>query len=104
MFSNETCGPQLRKMPFRVFYQPLINLQTQKVTAFEALMRWQHPERGLIPPSEFIPLAEEMGLIVRLGEWAMREACSEAMGWPDEYPFRSTCRRCNSQRAIWYRR
>jgi diguanylate cyclase (GGDEF)-like protein len=67
---------------FRVFYQPLINLQTQKVTAFEALMRWEHPERGLVSPVEFIPLAEETGLIVRLGEWIMRQACTEAMGWP----------------------
>ena len=69
---------------FRLFYQPLVNLQTQKVTAFEALMRWQHPERGLISPIEFIPLAEDTGLIVRLGEWALREACSEAIGWPGD--------------------
>ncbi|MGZ9129648.1 MAG: putative bifunctional diguanylate cyclase/phosphodiesterase, partial [Candidatus Binatia bacterium] len=69
---------------FRIHYQPLVNLHTQKVTSFEALMRWQHPERGMIPPDEFIPIAEETGLIVRLGEWALREACSEAMGWPDE--------------------
>jgi diguanylate cyclase (GGDEF)-like protein len=69
---------------FRLFYQPLVNLQTQEVTAFEALMRWQHPERGLISPIEFIPLAEDTGLIVRLGEWALREACFEAMGWPDD--------------------
>ena len=69
---------------FRVFYQPLINLQTQKVTAFEALIRWEHPERGLVCPDEFIPLAEDTGLIVRLGEWTMREACNEAMSWPAE--------------------
>ncbi|MDP1868776.1 MAG: EAL domain-containing protein [Bradyrhizobium sp.] len=69
---------------FRLFYQPLVNLKTKKVTAFEALMRWQHPERGTIPPLEFIPLAEETGLIVRLGEWALREACSEAMDWPED--------------------
>jgi diguanylate cyclase (GGDEF)-like protein len=69
---------------FRVFYQPLINLETQQVTAFEALMRWEHPERGLVSPAEFIPLAEETGLIVRLGEWTMREACSEAMRWPSD--------------------
>ncbi len=68
---------------FALFYQPLINLQTKKVTAFEALMRWDHPERGQIPPSEFIPVAEEMGLIVQLGEWALRQACAEAMKWPD---------------------
>lgn len=69
---------------FRLFYQPQVNLQTQKVTAFEALMRWQHPERGLISPAEFIPLAEDTGLIVRLGEWALREACAEAAGWPED--------------------
>jgi diguanylate cyclase (GGDEF)-like protein len=69
---------------FTLFYQPLVNLQTKKVTAFEALMRWEHPERGMIPPSEFIPVAEEMGLIVHLGEWALRRACAEAVGWPSE--------------------
>ncbi len=69
---------------FRLFYQPLVNLQTKKVTTFEALMRWQHPERGAVPPSRFIPVAEEMGLIVQLGEWALRQACAEAIEWPDE--------------------
>jgi diguanylate cyclase (GGDEF)-like protein len=68
---------------FKLFYQPLVNLQTKKVTALEALMRWQHSERGLVSPSEFIPVAEEMGLIVQLGEWALRQACAEAIGWPD---------------------
>jgi diguanylate cyclase (GGDEF)-like protein len=68
---------------FRLYYQPLVNLQTKRVTAFEALMRWEHPERGAVPPSEFIPVAEEMGLIVQLGEWALRQACAEAMEWPD---------------------
>jgi diguanylate cyclase (GGDEF)-like protein len=69
---------------FRLFYQPLVNLQTKKVTAFEALMRWEHPERGFVPPSEFIPVAEEMGMIIQLGDWALRQACAEAMEWPDE--------------------
>ena len=69
---------------FRLFYQPLVNLQTKRVVAFEALMRWEHPERGMVPPSEFIPVAEDMGLIVQLGEWALREACAEAMEWPGE--------------------
>jgi diguanylate cyclase (GGDEF)-like protein len=68
---------------FRLFYQPLVNLQTKNVTAFEALMRWQHPERGMVPPSDFIPVAEEMGLIVQLGEWALRQACAEATEWPN---------------------
>jgi EAL domain-containing protein (putative c-di-GMP-specific phosphodiesterase class I) len=69
---------------FRLYYQPLVNLQTQKVTSFEALMRWQHPERGMVSPADFIPIAEETGLIVRLGDWALREACSDAMSWPEE--------------------
>jgi diguanylate cyclase (GGDEF)-like protein len=69
---------------FSLFYQPLVNLKTKKVTAFEALMRWQHAERGSVPPSEFIPVAEEMGLIIQLGEWALRRACVEAVGWPED--------------------
>jgi EAL domain-containing protein (putative c-di-GMP-specific phosphodiesterase class I) len=68
---------------FVLFYQPLVNLKNKKVTAFEALLRWQHPERGLVAPSEFIPIAEQTGLIVQLGEWALRQACAEAKGWPD---------------------
>jgi diguanylate cyclase (GGDEF)-like protein len=69
---------------FTLSYQPLVNLETKKVTAFEALMRWQHPERGSVPPSEFIPVAEEMGLIIQLGEWALRRACEEAIEWPED--------------------
>jgi diguanylate cyclase (GGDEF)-like protein len=69
---------------FTLAYQPLVNLQTKKVTAFEALMRWGHAERGIVTPSEFIPVAEEMGLIVQLGEWALRQACIEAAEWPKD--------------------
>src|SRR6185437_8960254 len=69
---------------FELYYQPLINLQTKRVTAFEALMRWHHKERGAVPPSEFIPVAEDIGLIVQLGEWALRCACMEAIEWPDD--------------------
>lgn len=67
-----------------LFYQPLVSLATNKVSGFEALMRWRHPERGPISPAEFIPVAEELGLIVQLGEWALRQACAEAVTWPDE--------------------
>ncbi len=69
---------------FELFYQPLINLNANAISGFEALLRWRHAERGMIAPAEFIPLAEEIGLIVPLGEWVLRKACSEAMGWPRE--------------------
>ena len=87
---------------FELFYQPLVNWQTKKVTAFEALMRWHHSDRGAVPPSEFILVAEEMGLIVHFGQWALRCACLEAVKWPDEIRNRSTCRRYSSRRAIWF--
>jgi diguanylate cyclase (GGDEF)-like protein/PAS domain S-box-containing protein len=69
---------------FELFYQPLIQLDTNAVSGFEALLRWHHPERGMIAPGEFIPLAEDIGLIVPLGEWVLRTACAEAMRWPSE--------------------
>jgi predicted signal transduction protein with EAL and GGDEF domain len=68
---------------FRLFYQPIVNLQTGEVTCLEALIRWQHPVRGLIPPGDFIPLAEELGLIVPIGEWVINRACADAATWAE---------------------
>ncbi|AWI89822.1 PAS domain S-box protein [Methylobacterium sp. DM1] len=70
---------------FVLFYQPVVDLATGSTTGFEALMRWQHPSRGLVGPAEFIPLAEETGQIVTLGTWALQEACREAAGWPQDF-------------------
>jgi len=66
-----------------LFYQPLVDTEHREVIAFEALLRWHHPIRGLIPPADFIPIAEETGLIVEIGEWALRSACMEATKWPE---------------------
>jgi diguanylate cyclase (GGDEF)-like protein len=68
---------------FELFYQPLFQLAGSTVTGCEALLRWRHPERGLVSPAEFIPLAEEVGLIVPLGAWVLRRACMEAAAWPN---------------------
>jgi diguanylate cyclase (GGDEF)-like protein len=67
---------------FELYYQPLVNLRNNRVTGCEALLRWHHPERGMISPAEFIPVAEETGLINQLGEWVLTAACAEAATWP----------------------
>ena len=69
---------------FELYYQPIIDLKTEKICACEALLRWPHPERGMISPAEFIPVAEEMGLIVEIGSYVLRKACMEAMAWPND--------------------
>ena len=74
----------IARCQFEVHYQPFFDVQTGQRCGVEALVRWQHPTRGLIPPDQFIPLAEETGLIIPLGEWVIRRACDDAMRWPDD--------------------
>jgi len=69
---------------FHILYQPLVSSSTQRVTGFEALLRWSHPTRGPISPAVFIPIAEESGLVEELGAWVLRKACMDAATWPDD--------------------
>jgi len=73
---------------FAVFYQPLVGLPTGRIVGFEALLRWNSPGRGLVAAPEFIPLAEEIGLTLQIGEWVLSQACAEAASWPDELSVR----------------
>jgi diguanylate cyclase (GGDEF)-like protein/PAS domain S-box-containing protein len=67
---------------FELHYQPLVDIGADRISGFESLLRWQHPDKGMISPADFIPIAEDIGLIVPLGEWVLREACTEATRWP----------------------
>jgi diguanylate cyclase (GGDEF)-like protein len=91
---------------FELHYQPIVDLKTDRICACEALLRWPHPERGMISPAEFIPVAEEMGLIVEIGNYVLRKACLEAMCWPNDVCVAVNLsaiqfRRGNVVRAVW---
>lgn len=74
----------MSKDEFTLFYQPLYDLRRDRISGFEALLRWRHPTRGLVSPDQFVPIAEEIGLITRLGEWVLNHACEQAAMWPNE--------------------
>jgi len=76
----------IQQEEFRLYYQPIVSLMTGKLTGFEALIRWHHPERGIISPEEFIPLAEETGMIASIGKWVLYEACHQLQAWHQKFP------------------
>jgi EAL domain-containing protein (putative c-di-GMP-specific phosphodiesterase class I) len=84
----------LEQREFVLYYQPEVELTTRKIIGLEALIRWNHPERGLIPPMDFIPLAEETGLILPIGDWGLSEACNQIQAWSSQDPRISTLRVC----------
>ena len=69
---------------FELYYQPLVDVSENRIVAFESLVRWKHPKKGMISPVDFIPVAEDIGLIVQLGEWVLKEACEQAAKWPKD--------------------
>jgi diguanylate cyclase (GGDEF)-like protein/PAS domain S-box-containing protein len=78
----------IQRDEFRVFYQPIVSLEDWRIAGFEALIRWQHPTQGFIPPVQFIPVAEETGLILPIGEWVMRQSCRQLYQWHQHFPIK----------------
>ncbi len=76
----------LERGQFELYYQPIVNISDERITSVEALIRWHHPERGLVTPDSFIPLAEQTGLIVPIGRWVLREACMQVTRWQQAHP------------------
>lgn len=84
----------LERREFVLYYQPEVELSTRKIAGVEALIRWDHPERGIVSPIDFIPQAEECGLILPIGDWGLAEACSQIQAWSSEFPLRGSPRVC----------
>lgn len=76
----------IERQEFRVHYQPIVSLETGSIVGFEALVRWQHPRRGLVPPGEFLPVAKETGLIIPIDQWVLQEACRQTQQWQAQFP------------------
>jgi diguanylate cyclase (GGDEF)-like protein/PAS domain S-box-containing protein len=76
----------LDRQEFELYYQPILHLSSEKLAGFEALIRWHHPERGLVPPNDFIPIAEETGLIIAIGDWVLHQASQQMHDWQSKFP------------------
>ena len=76
----------VERQEFLVYYQPIVSLDMGRIAGFEALVRWRHPERGMVSPADFVPIAEETGLILPLGYWVLRESCRQIRAWQEAFP------------------